>query len=404
MVTFKLDLLGLKSLPKLKVSKYWKKFPNSIKNSHFFPSIRTWESYGTKVVIDTSDISTRKGCEELIKEALRMGPVGGIFNLAVLLRDAIFENQDAAKFNECMAPKAVATKYLDELSRSLCPHLQYFVVFSSVSCGRGNAGQSNYGMANSVMERIMEKRHRDGLPAKAIQWGAVGEVGLVADMQEDKIDMEIGGTLQQRISSCLTELDALILSEHPIVASMVVAEKRYSSDSSGNIIDTIMNVMSIKDAKSISMQATLSELGMDSLMTVEIQQTLEREYDVVISAQELRSMTLTQLQKCVNNRDAPDADKKIKISSDKVPKGVELMLRNLGDETNSKKTILKLQSMSDEGVKSLIIPGVEGMAGNAWYNISNLMKNPTYILQILEKAWKCRELDEICNNIEQVSL
>lgn len=44
------------------------------------------------------------------------------------------------------------------------------MVFSSVSCGRGNAGQSNYGLANSVMERIVEKRHRDGLPAKAIQW------------------------------------------------------------------------------------------------------------------------------------------------------------------------------------------------------------------------------------------
>ena len=49
-------------------------------------------------------------------------------------------------------------------------------MFSSVSCGRGNMGQSNYGMANSVMERICEKRKRDGLPAVAIQWGAIGDV------------------------------------------------------------------------------------------------------------------------------------------------------------------------------------------------------------------------------------
>lgn len=60
--------------------------------------------------------------------------------------------------------------FQDEFSRKLAPQLKYFVVFSSVSCGRGNAGQSNYGLANSVMERIVEKRHRDGLPAKAIQW------------------------------------------------------------------------------------------------------------------------------------------------------------------------------------------------------------------------------------------
>ncbi|KAL7036630.1 hypothetical protein ACKWTF_008883 [Chironomus riparius] len=362
--------------------------------------ISIFESYGTKVVVNTSDISTKSGCEDLILEAMKMGPIGGIFNLAVLLKDSIFENQDATKFAESMAPKAIATKYLDEISRVLCPVLKYFVVFSSVSCGRGNAGQSNYGMSNSVMERIMEQRKNDGLPAKAIQWGAVGEVGLVADMAEDKLDMEIGGTLQQRISSCLQELDGLILNEHPIVASMVVAEKRYSSESTGNIIDTIMNVMSIKDPKSVSMETTLSELGMDSLMTVEIQQTLEREYDVVISPQELRSMTLSQLQKCVNNRDSTDTDKKTVISNDKVPKGIALMLRNCGDETNSKETILKLQSQSDEGVKALILPGIEGMAGNAWYEISKNMRYPTYILQILEKAWQSRELDEICKNVE----
>ena len=55
-------------------------------------------------------------------------------------------------------------------------HFRYFVVFSSVSCGRGNAGQTNYGMANSVMERICELRKKEGYPALAIQWGAIGDV------------------------------------------------------------------------------------------------------------------------------------------------------------------------------------------------------------------------------------
>lgn len=92
--------------------------------------------------------------------------------MAVALRDGIFENQNVNYFCESLAPKADATKHLDEISRKLCPQLKHFVVFSSVSCGRGNAGQSNYGMSNSIMERIMEKRHKEGFPAKAIQWGA----------------------------------------------------------------------------------------------------------------------------------------------------------------------------------------------------------------------------------------
>jgi fatty acid synthase, animal type len=323
---------------------------------------------------------------------MKLGPVGGIFNLAVILQDSIFDNQVAEKFVESMRPKAVATKHLDEISRVLCPELQYFVVFSSVSCGRGNAGQSNYGMANSVMERIMEQRHNLGLPAKAIQWGAVGEVGLVADMQEDKLDMEIGGTLQQRISSCLEELDILLTCSHPLVSSMVVAEKRYNLGGKGNILEAIMNIMSIRDIKSISMESTLSELGMDSLMMVEIQQTLEREYDLVVAAQELRSMTLSQLVKFANSKDS--GDQKLRISNQTVPTGLAMLLRNLGDETNCHKTILELQSASQEGVKILIIPGIEGMAGTAWYDLAKSLNGPTYVLQSLS-TWDALDTESI---------
>lgn len=33
-------------------------------------------------------------------------------------------------------------------------------------------------MANSIMERICERRKIDGFPALAIQWGAVGDVRI----------------------------------------------------------------------------------------------------------------------------------------------------------------------------------------------------------------------------------
>lgn len=66
---------------------------------------------------------------------------------------------------------------MDDFSFYICCFwLRDFVVFSSVTSGRGLAGQSNYGMANSIMERICERRKCDNLPALAIQWGAVGDV------------------------------------------------------------------------------------------------------------------------------------------------------------------------------------------------------------------------------------
>jgi fatty acid synthase len=39
-------------------------------------------------------------------------------------------------------------------------------------------------MNNSIMERICEARVRDGLPGLAVQWGVVGDVGVMAEMQE----------------------------------------------------------------------------------------------------------------------------------------------------------------------------------------------------------------------------
>lgn len=192
------------------------------------------------------------------------GQIGGIFNLAAVLRDSILENQTVDKFQECVGPKAIAIRFLNELSRILCPKLEHFVVFSSASCGRGNAGQSNYGMANSIMERIIEQRVQDKFPGKAIQWGAIGEVGLVAEMSKGNIDKEVVGTLQQRIESCLNALDTLLTSPQAIVSSIVVADKSSGDshhDSQLTLLKSVMKIMGIRDMKSISKNASLAELG-----------------------------------------------------------------------------------------------------------------------------------------------
>lgn len=86
------------------------------------------------------------------------------FFIQQVLRDALLPDQTAVDFEKVALPKINGTKNLDQVSRKLCPQLDYFVAFSSVSCGRGNIGQTNYGLANSAMERICEARQEAGLP------------------------------------------------------------------------------------------------------------------------------------------------------------------------------------------------------------------------------------------------
>ena len=84
-----------------------------------------WTTYGVEVKISTKDVTTERGCEDLIKEANELGPVDAIFNLAVVLKDALFENQTQENFQASLAPKSRATLYLDRITRKLCPKLRF---------------------------------------------------------------------------------------------------------------------------------------------------------------------------------------------------------------------------------------------------------------------------------------
>lgn len=87
-----------------------------------------------------------------------------------MLRNELIENQTEHNFEVVSLPKITVTKHLDAITREFCPQIDHFVVFSSVSCGRGNDGQTNYGFANSVMERICEARRKSGLPGVSIYY------------------------------------------------------------------------------------------------------------------------------------------------------------------------------------------------------------------------------------------
>lgn len=46
--------------------------------------IREWRRQGVQVLISTSNIGSLDGAQSLIAEAAQLGPVGGVFNLAVV--------------------------------------------------------------------------------------------------------------------------------------------------------------------------------------------------------------------------------------------------------------------------------------------------------------------------------
>ena len=73
----------------------------------------------------------------------------------------------------------------------VCMHARMrtaIVLRLSVLCTRrACAGQTNYGHANSVCNTVCQNRRARGLPGLAVQWGAIGGVGYVAETMKNKL-------------------------------------------------------------------------------------------------------------------------------------------------------------------------------------------------------------------------
>ncbi|CAG7667448.1 unnamed protein product [Allacma fusca] len=274
-----------------------------VKSTYHEYHISRWEKQGVKIIISRFDSATTEGAHNLLQHADNLAPVGGIFNTAVVLKDALFENQTPDTFTECVMCKAYATINLDRLSRQFAPELDYFVVFSSISAGRGNPGQTNYGYANSVMERICEKRQRDGFHALAVQWGAVGDVGVLHRQIVDRKTGLVSSLLPQKIQSCLEMLDIFLQQQKPVVSSFLAAEKEIiaASDAKNSMVHTVARILGIKDVSKVNPESSLVDLGMDSLMSSELSQVLTSRGNIMIPPKWQSQLTfekLAQLDKC----------------------------------------------------------------------------------------------------------
>lgn len=78
----------------------------------------------------------------------------------------------------------------------------------------------------------------------AIQWGAIGDVGLILETMGGN-DTVVGGTLPQRMPSCLNTIDNFLQQPHPVLASLVLAEKRKASGeaSSVGVVESVANIL-----------------------------------------------------------------------------------------------------------------------------------------------------------------
>jgi phthiocerol/phenolphthiocerol synthesis type-I polyketide synthase C len=135
----------------------------------------------------------------------------GIVHAAVVIDDGLIRNLDSEQIERVLAPKMLGVDYLDQLS--LTATLDFFVLYSSGTTLFGNPGQASYVAANCYLESVAAARRANGLPATCVRWGAIDDVGFLArnDKIKDALQSRMGGQALNS-ATALAELEKMILS------------------------------------------------------------------------------------------------------------------------------------------------------------------------------------------------
>lgn len=293
-----------------------------LENADVFEDIQVKRSDGLDIRTVQVDVSDESAMRRIIEAASKGEvPLKGIFHCAGILDDALLQNLDIARITNVMRPKAEGAIILDRLTSDL--NLDYFVLYSSATTQLGNVGQSAYIAANTVLTAIAENRWQKRQPALSVDWGAIGDVGMLARNETATKALELAGLKGMSAQRALKEIPRMLDLEIPSVACMDIDWKKWTQIFPGAeqaarfslvrlaednaagasarlatlvtlpederlpyVVDQVKVLIAQTlhlDPSAIDGRARLSELGIDSLAGVELQTALRLEFGVEVS-------------------------------------------------------------------------------------------------------------------------
>ena len=145
---------------------------------------------GVDVGVELADVSDGGAVADMLARMDReLPPLAGVFHSVGVLSDAALGNQDWGRFEQVMWPKVLGAWHLHRATEGR--DLDLFVLFTSTAGVLGNAGQANHAAANAFLDQLARHRRALGLAGQSIAWGAWSGVGE-AEEQRARMSGAVG--------------------------------------------------------------------------------------------------------------------------------------------------------------------------------------------------------------------
>jgi NAD(P)-dependent dehydrogenase (short-subunit alcohol dehydrogenase family)/acyl carrier protein len=285
------------------------------------------EALGARVTVAAVDVADRDALARVMAAIPSELPLRAVVHSAVVLDDGMLADQTPERFRRVMAPKVLGAWNLHALTIERGADLDAFVMFSSIVGTLGNAAQGAYAAANAYLDALATHRRTQGFPAVSLAWGPWAELGLAAGLNATLQARLAGqgftmmtpsqgmalfdrGLTRREPQLLVVPIDLRVAAKsfgaavppvwralvHPPAARAAVAETGWAHELASMpadrkldaVIQTVRaevaRVLSLGRAGAVPIDRPLRELGLDSLMAVELRNALGRRASATLPA------------------------------------------------------------------------------------------------------------------------